>query len=564
MLLMSTSYSYSDQTFTTPSQQKTDYYYQVPVDVEITETGTPTDFILGLTYDQGATRELLTPTPVEWGNFNPTGIIEWIPNQITNGATCYMDIIWGNRGDMLAQYNWQTAQSADDVTVPFQVSPGNIDFISNLTYDSIPKLDDFVLTWGYDQSTLPDQLLIQYSLKSTGGWNDLSVVDVDRTNSTQSYTFFNNRFFNDNDQVRFKITYVNGSGNGYPLTITSWKSLKYCGIDITNRVTLSTAILDNNDIITIELNKEGFTREDNLIEVYGEYLDNENPSFNRWQGTIEFDDNTFSFRPDVDYTGRIRLTFSSVWGEVLDLIVVNVKDKYITMSSLSSEYDINEPIVIAWSNSDNYDNSKVKIEISLDTGNTYQSIVDDWNVSDGPYATYYGEQANIVFRISASDDYSTSLSVSQLVTIGEPCKEDSLQTVIDGLKNENLTLSDQVSRLSNQVDSLNLIIDKFEPNTVLVTLIKDLRTNVDVTKVIDVNETATVEIQNGSVDLNDEVFEGRNWVYVVNLSGQIVFENQHMVKGSVFITNVDSYPTGVYVIYILNESRGLDTYKFIR
>lgn len=566
LLLFVTPVLKSNQTFTTDTKTKTDYYYHVPVQLEITETGTPTDFIVGYSCDNGVTRTLITPEPIKWGTFNPTGKILWIPDEITTGNSCGIGIVWGERGQTLEDYDIEHVVQADDLSSLFSISPGVISFNQSSTSDSLERLGKVNLSFNYEESTLPDKLMIQYKLEGTNTWIDLKEIQIDRTKDFMTYTFLNDMFYDPSIRVKFRITYIeDGSGYGYNLTSTNWKSIKYNKLVIANRQSLESTLFNSHEPILINFNeKVNFIDEHNVIQVYGDYLDNVN--LNTYNGLVQYNEMSHSFIPQDHYTGKVKLSFVTGWYDTLTTVTVEVQDKYLTLSPLSSKYEVNNPVVINWSNSSNFDGKQLIILVSNDGGTSYNVLTSGWNVDKGPFIAYFSTPQTVQFILKISDDWTTiQTPPSSPVIIGEVCKEDSLQTVIEGLNEDIDNLLSDITGYNHIIDSLTNIIDNYEPEYVMVTLVKDLPTDVTFSTNINVQQLQTLITIDGVVTLNDELFDGKNWIYITNLSGQVVFENQNYMKNTGTLNiNVGSYISSLYIVYIISEDNQIKSFKFVK
>lgn len=478
-----------------------------------------------------------------------------------------MGILWGQRGDTLAQYNFSTVNYANDLTVPFSVSPGIVSVNQLSTSDSLERLGTVNLSFNYDASTIPDELELQYRVEGTPGWFKLDDLFFNDGQTVKTYSFLNDKFYDLNNRVKFRLTYQTGNGHGYNLASTSWLSVKYNKLTISNKVRLEEAIFNNDDIITVEFSdKINFNRSENKIEVYSSY-DN-NSLLGKFEGYVNVQDLSYNFTPDPDFSGDIQLKFVTLWGDDLDSVVVSVKDKYISLGHLLPRYNVDAPITITWSNSTNFNNEKITVLYTDDGGASFGILTDTWNVNDEPFTTSFSTPQTIQFLVKTSDEWSTvSSELSIPIVIGEPCKEDSLRIVVEDLEIWiDELLVDNLAK-DSEIDSLEAIIRGYEPEYIFITLIKDYLTNVEVDYEVNTNDMITLTVTNDVITISKDVelFSGFNYTYITDLNGNIIYEKQAYSDsyGDLQI-NVGSYSNSLYIVYIISEDNQIKSFKFIK
>jgi len=136
--------------------------------------------------------------------------------------------------------------------------------------------------------------------------------------------------------------------------------------------------------------------------------------------------------------------------------------------------------------------------------------------------------------------------------------------VIDEL---NVTITDLLTdngNLLGEIDSLKSIIEAFEPELIAVTLIKDVVTGVDTEEDVNLSKSTTLTVIGETVQVNELMSEGINWVYVIDVTGKVVFERQSISKSELTSINVSGFVSGVYFVYIVSSDNTIQTYRFIK
>jgi len=257
-----------------------------------------------------------------------------------------------------------------------------------------------------------------------------------------------------------------------------------------------------------------------------------------------------------------------------DMIPVLERDTYFRFKTYSGTKNLNDVVQIDWEKSENFKNVHIKVYLndSLISATSYQSDGLFLNFPSYGHWTVTGAVESTGFKIDET----------LLFTVDDPCNELKLEN--DSLTKENIRLSEANTRWLNESikkDSIMVvwseIINELQRTITLLTednmklrqyiidstLIQLVYREGDVTSVM--AETRTEDANLITYDNNIvkflEPFTGTTTIWIFDYTGQLIVSNCFITE--TVELNIESYTSGVYFIWVLNNNE-YKLYKFIK
>lgn len=516
LILLNTSFLFSDQTFESISATPNNIFYGVPVQIKIVEHNLPTDFYISI--GNGSTWTQLSNT-FGWGNeFSPSGTFNWTPDSIYNNV--HFGIHTGNRNSETF-----TSLPTDFSDNTFTINRSSITFNP---IDSIWLNDVFYISWNSNESELPENILLEYKLNSSNSWTEIGNIKK----SDNSINFSN---YNINEDVTFRLTYY-GSEYGYELGSVS--STFYPSIlNIVNQQEIENNIWGDNQEIEINLEKINIS-EYNFIKVY---IDN------ILIDSIEYNRNSLTYTTSKNKDEHKILEFYDKSGNLLNALNIYSENKYFEISPLNNaNYKQYEIVEFNWSYSNHFD--KVKVELIRNSSTISEILHYNWNLTDKYNYRIQENDTNLTFKFFVDDNITFYDKDVSDIKIVDHCKENELYYIIDSL------LID-ISKLNGLVDSLSNI----ENDTIIISIIKDIPLNVEDEKLYSLKEMENLQVINNTIQIpNDNI----SHIMIYNILGQIVLEQSGIeINNPINIENLDS---GIFVLYLFDFSNNVHIYRFLK
>ena len=502
IFLLSTTIGLSDQTFVNESAILEEVYYGVPIDIEIVSHDVPTDFYVSLS--SGTTWQQISSTWSWFSGGNSGRTFTWTPTFLASSLELGIHTGLRNSGT----FSTSPTDISDEV---FDVQA------SSITFNELPNIwykDVFYLAWESNKNELPEYLELQYKFTS-GTW-----VTIDTISSKLNGISYSND--NIKEDVEFRLTYL-GNERGYNLGSVSSTYLEQ-SLVITNKSDIESVIWGDNQNITIEFDTERVSEYTYLTLSDG----------NNTLRTISHLENSITYTTADDFTGLTSLYFLNEDGDILDSVNIESRNKYFEISPLTGDnYFIGETIPFVWSFSDDYD--LVKVEININS-TSYTQYHNDWElVRNYNYSVRQGTE-DISFRFTVNDGVTQIINEIGPIQIGNLCKADFYRA---------------------KADSLQYVIDNFEPEYIFSLIIRDIATNIEIEDEITVNSIGYAQIINDQIVIDSDNI---THLYIVNNLGEIVYSKEEIYVHSNI--SVDVLNNGLFIIVYLENN--LDVPKYLK
>jgi len=491
---------FADQTFVNESAILEEVYYGVPITLEIVEHDFPTDFYVSMgsgtiweqvssTYSWGDSRRYYASTPTILASSLKLGI---------------------HTGDRNSGTFSVLPTDESDATFTIQAASATFDDLDEIWWD-----DEFYLSWELDETTTPDRLILQYREMSST-WTTLDTI----SSSTKGVTLHNE--FAD-EMTSFRLTYI-GNAYGYTIgsTIADFLDPEF---SVTNVDEIESVTWGDNQTITLKYEKERLSEYTYvLVMENGEAID-----------TIWVDDYESTYTTENNYNGSVTLYFVTEWGDTLDSVEIESRNKWFEVSPLTDEaYTVNSNIPFHWSYSDDYE--LVESYIAKNGSSTYATINADWELSRQYNYAVIEADTTLKFMFIVTDGVTEIVREVGPIIIQGHCRENELLVEID--------------RLNDIIDSL----ENQEPTRILVTLFKDVPTGVDDEVETEINPLSELHVNQGYIYYNNNA----SHMYIVNLTGQVVYERSGVeVERDI---DVGDFSPGLYVLVAIED----DEYTFLK
>jgi len=500
----------ADQTFEQETANKKTYYYGVTYQLEMVETGTPTDFYVSELDIQSDTWTPISST-FGWGNFDPSIIVEYTPTStFTNG---YLGIHTGTRN------------SGTFSVVPTDVTDVSVEVIySTATFTEIESIwynDVFNLYWTSNTSTLPKKVNLEYKTLSSTSWTVLGDIDVH--NGTIGV---HNEFAK--EDVKFRLAYI---GVDYSIAETDYIAFLYPSMTITNKQEVESYVFKDGDAITINFETERVT----------EYMDIDVYVNGALVSKIPFDSKSYTYTSQLNTDEIVSIEFYTEMGFLGDVVIIS-EDKWFEVGPVGSEYKVMDKIDITWSYSKHFKYVDTYIKINSET--EYTKLNNKWTITS-PYSYVVKDKdSTLQFKFVTTDEYTTLIEETDLVYIIEDCKQDSLELL--------------VKELNLKIDSLSNV----EPTIIeiLTVLIKDIPLDVEDESDYYVDGIEIINITDDNLYLdNSKIY---SHVYISNYTGNVVYnESGTGITDNIDISNMSS---GVYFLITIDFNGFVKVFKFTK
>lgn len=536
LLLISPIFLKAEQTFHGDYRTQDTFFVEKEYPTEILRGIIPSRFYVAFSSNDGLTWTTISDTIV-WGE--EYLFSSWKPTELTETGRLgiftedYITKVWG-----LTPY---------DITESFVVSKGILDNFG-FSKPFVNYGEGYIVSWTSEPSTLPTTLVIETKTSSTS-WTHYKTI----SNNVTSFTEINENV----EPTYYRIT----TPNGIEL-VTGLIDYVKGSAEFENTLYLENTLFDFERTIevtgTYDLNvlpKLYVEIQDTLLPVAG----------------VEFTINTFKF-PFTHYGTEDIVKFYVMTrdNQILDVLSVNFINKEITLSSLKSEYVVNEGVYLKWWETSNTSwDALIKLYVKYQDGS--EVLFKNWELTDGEFTFYFHSPIeNISIRAEITDGIDIVSKTSTLFSITDGCQEDLLALEIDSLK-KVLTLKDSlIASKDLEILESSRIIDSLKTQLEIVTSTTDslvfVVTMVE-TSVKDEIEVALKDIVSiGSVqgDLLMVGGEDITSIYIYDIKGSLVYVDETPIPTEWI--DISGLTTGTYIViyYTLENGFKPSLYKFVR
>lgn len=536
LLLLSVFVVKAEQTFHGDFRTQDTFFIEKEYPTQILRGITPSRFYLAFSSNAGLSWTPISDTVV-WGE--EYRVKSWTPEELTQT---------GQLGIFTEDYISGVWSSVPyDVTETFVVISG---LVENFEFSKpfVNYGEGYIVSWTSEPSTLPKTLNIEFRTESSS-WGLYDVIPSTRTSFTEvnKYT----------ETVYYRITTPNG-------IVLAGGSLGYVmgSAQFENSTYLESTNFDFERTLTITGTYDMNVLPKLYVEVQDTLIAIEN---------VEFTINTFEFVYTHKGTDEI-LSFYVLTrdNQILDVLNVNYINKTLTLSSLKSEYVVNEGVNLKWWETPNtsWENA---INLYVVHSDGSEVLFETWELSDGEFTFYFHNPIeNISIRAEIQDGIDVVSKQSSVFSITDGCQEDLLALQVDSLKTV-IEVKDSLIVLKDKeiqdglkiIDSLKTEIEIVEGTTdSLVFVVTMLETSVKDELEVSLKDIQTI----GNVTGEILYVGGENItsIYIYDIKGSLVYADDTPVPSEgVDLTGLTS---GVYILiyYTSDNLYKPNLYKFVR